>query len=72
MSPAVRACVGWCAAGPDRLGGRAGTGRLRPHCRPRELFVSPTGAGTACTRAAPCTLATALGLAADGDTLYLA
>ena len=39
---------------------------------PRDLFVSPAGAGTACTQAAPCALATALSLATDGDTLYLA
>ncbi len=39
---------------------------------PRAFFVAPDGTGTACTQPAPCTLATALGLAADGDTIYLA
>jgi len=35
-------------------------------------FVKPGGSGSACTQAAPCTLKTALGLATDGDTLYVA
>ena len=36
------------------------------------LFVAPDGSGTACTRAHPCALSTALAQAHDGDTLYLA
>ncbi len=36
------------------------------------LFVAPSGTGTACTQAAPCSLTTALAQAASGDTLYLA
>ncbi len=39
---------------------------------PRALFVAPDGTGVACTQAAPCSLATALAQADDGDTLYLA
>jgi len=39
---------------------------------PGPLFVSPVGAGTACTQAQPCTLATALSQAIAGDTVYLA
>lgn len=38
---------------------------------PANLFVRPTGSGTACTQASPCTLATALGRAVDGDTVFL-
>jgi len=39
---------------------------------PGPLFVAPGGAGTACTQAQPCTLATALAQATAGDTVYLA
>ncbi len=39
---------------------------------PGDLFVSPTGSGTACSQAVPCTLQTALSQATDGDTIYLA
>lgn len=42
------------------------------HADPGTLFVKPTGSGTACTAAAPCTLATALAQARTGDTVYLA
>jgi hypothetical protein len=37
-----------------------------------DLFVKPAGSGSACSQAAPCTLASALAQALDGDTLYLA
>ena len=37
-----------------------------------SLFVRPAGSGTTCSQAAPCTLATALMQAVDGDMLYLA
>lgn len=37
-----------------------------------ELFVSPAGAGSACTRSAPCTLQSALAKAVNGDTIYVA
>ena len=37
----------------------------------RELFVTPSGSGN-CSQAAPCDLQTALGLANDGDTIYMA
>jgi len=36
------------------------------------LFVSPGGSGDACANLAPCTLATAMSKAAEGDTLALA
>jgi hypothetical protein len=39
---------------------------------PGDLFVSPTGSGTACTQAAPCSLHTALACATGGDTIYAA
>ncbi|HOM67507.1 MAG: InlB B-repeat-containing protein [Brevefilum fermentans] len=35
-----------------------------------HIFVSPTGAGTDCSQAAPCKAATGLSKADDGDTLY--
>lgn len=34
-------------------------------------FVKPTGSGTACTQAAPCTLGAALIKAVNGDSIYL-
>ena len=37
-----------------------------------DLFVKPTGGGSACSQAAPCTLQTALSQAVDGDTIYVA
>jgi len=37
-----------------------------------DRFVAATGSGSACTQAAPCALQTALGLAANGDTIYVA
>ncbi|MBU0511953.1 MAG: right-handed parallel beta-helix repeat-containing protein [Chloroflexi bacterium] len=37
-----------------------------------DLFVSPGGAGTTCSQADPCTFQTALGLAMDGDAIYVA
>ncbi|MCS7179509.1 MAG: DUF5123 domain-containing protein [Anaerolineae bacterium] len=37
-----------------------------------DRFVAPTGSGSACTQAAPCDLQTALALAQDGDTIYVA
>ena len=37
-----------------------------------ELFVKPSGAGTACTQANPCSLETALAQAADDDAIYVA
>jgi hypothetical protein len=37
-----------------------------------NFFVGPTGTGSTCTQAAPCALQTALGLAANGDTIYVA
>jgi hypothetical protein len=36
------------------------------------LFVKPSGGGTACTQAAPCTLQTAVAQAQAGDVVYLA
>ena len=36
-----------------------------------ELFVTPSGSGD-CSQAAPCALQTAIGLASDGQTIYLA
>jgi len=39
---------------------------------PGDLFVSPTGGGTACSQANPCDLQTALSTATDGDTIYIA
>ncbi len=39
---------------------------------PGNLFVTPTGSGTACTQAQPCALQTALAQAASGDDIYLA
>ena len=38
---------------------------------PGDLFVTPGGGGD-CSQGNPCDLQTALGLAVDGDTLYLA
>jgi len=38
---------------------------------PGDLFITFEGTGD-CSQAAPCDLPTALGLAADGDTIYLA
>ncbi|MGI6277974.1 MAG: InlB B-repeat-containing protein [Brevefilum fermentans] len=35
-----------------------------------HIFVSPEGAGTDCSQEAPCSAATGLGKADDGDTLY--
>lgn len=35
-------------------------------------FVSPSGSGTACSQAAPCSLTQGLVAASEGDTLYLA
>jgi hypothetical protein len=37
-----------------------------------ETYFATPGGGDACTQSDPCDLATALGLATDGDTLYLA
>lgn len=37
-----------------------------------DLFVTPGGAGSTCTQANPCQLATAAAQAADGDTIYVA
>jgi len=37
-----------------------------------ERFVTPSGAGGACTQSSPCALATALASAGAGDTVYLA
>jgi hypothetical protein len=37
-----------------------------------DRFVTPTGSGITCAQAAPCALQTALGLAANGDTIYVA
>lgn len=42
------------------------------HAASSDLFVSPTGSGTACYQAQPCALQTALTQATDGDTVYLA
>jgi hypothetical protein len=39
---------------------------------PGDLFVTPTGSGTACTQAQPCILQTALAQVADGNTIYVA
>jgi nitrous oxidase accessory protein NosD len=38
---------------------------------PGDLFVTPGGSGD-CSQASPCDLAAALGLASDGDTIYVA
>jgi hypothetical protein len=37
-----------------------------------DRFVTLTGSGSACTQAAPCALQTALGLATNGNTIYVA
>ncbi len=37
-----------------------------------NLFVGVSGTGTACTQASPCTLATAIAQATNGDTVYVA
>jgi parallel beta-helix repeat protein len=37
-----------------------------------SLFVSVAGAGTACSQSQPCSLQTAVGMAVDGDIIYLA
>ncbi|HEY80936.1 MAG TPA: hypothetical protein G4O05_07655, partial [Caldilineae bacterium] len=42
------------------------------HADTGDLFVVPTGSGTACSQASPCSLQTALSQATDGDTIYLA
>jgi hypothetical protein len=39
---------------------------------PAALFVASDGSGAACTQADPCDLATALGKAEDGDSIYFA
>jgi fibronectin type 3 domain-containing protein len=36
-----------------------------------DLFVKPSGTGTTCVQAAPCTLATALATATNNDTIYV-
>jgi len=46
------------------------TARAAPTATDR--FVAPTGSGSACSQAAPCALQTALGLATNGDTIYVA
>ena len=45
---------------------------IKPNVRAQgtHIFVSPEGAGTDCSQAAPCSAATGLGKADDGDTLY--
>jgi hypothetical protein len=48
-----------------------GTSRVA-RADPGDLFVTPTGSGSACTQAQPCALQTALAQAADGDTIYIA
>lgn len=57
------ACFWWCwlAALP----------RSALRAAPTNHFVRPTGSGTTCTQASPCTLATALSRALDGDAIYL-
>lgn len=42
------------------------------HADPGDLFVTPSGSGTACTQAQPCALQTALVQAANDDTVYAA
>ena len=37
-----------------------------------DLFVKPAASGTACTQSSPCSLATAVAIAVEADTLYLA
>ena len=37
-----------------------------------DLFVKPTGSGSACVQSSPCTLATALATAAVDDTIHVA
>lgn len=39
---------------------------------PRTLFVATNGSGTACIQSAPCALSSAISLALDGDTLFVA
>ncbi len=46
------------------------TARAAPTATDR--FVTPTGSGNACSQAEPCALQTALGLATNGDTIYVA
>jgi len=48
-----------------------GTSRVA-RANPGDLFVSSGGAGVACTQAAPCLFQSALGLALDGDVIYVA
>jgi hypothetical protein len=49
------------------LGGARRTARADAH----DWFVTPTGTGD-CSQAAPCGVQTALGVATDGDTIFLA
>ena len=37
-----------------------------------DFFVTPSGSGSACTQASPCDLATAVSLAGEGATIYVA
>ncbi len=37
-----------------------------------NYFATPSGSGTACSRAAPCSVQTAVSLAGNGDSIYLA
>ncbi|MFH1890895.1 MAG: hypothetical protein ABIJ91_05035 [Candidatus Kuenenbacteria bacterium] len=40
-------------------------------CQAAEYYVSPTGSGTTCSSASPCSLTTGLGKLVAGDTLFL-
>ena len=53
---ALVVCAAWAAA-------NAGAG---------SLFVAPAGSGTVCTQVSPCSLATAVGQAGEGDSVTVA
>src|SRR5262247_2141556 len=59
-------------------GGIAGAGLLLSlfspvaHATGSSRFVTPTGSGSTCSQAAPCSLTTALAQSVSGDSIYLA
>jgi hypothetical protein len=68
-----RACIADSECGTDLCIEHAGT----CHNASNALFIAPSGAGTSCTRAAPCTVSTAIGQVANnkrvivvGDGVY--
>ncbi len=48
-----------------------GCGGVCEEVQPTEFYVSPTGAGTACSEVSPCTLAEARSQVQPGGTVYL-